>query len=78
MKNESAWAKAILKCVEGELEPVPKGWLTINQIAQVIGLQGSTTGKQLRRLIEHKKAETCFFKIRSGKVIRKVCHYRLK
>lgn len=78
MKTQGAWAQAILKCIDEDIKPVPKGWFTSKEIGVQLGVNSSSTTRCLQILKSKNMVEHQRFRIRSGKLVRLVEHYRLK
>ncbi|MHB9006531.1 MAG: hypothetical protein ACYDC1_06325 [Limisphaerales bacterium] len=58
------------------VEPVPVGWHTLREVAQLVGMSASQTSARVRGLVAAGKWETHSFRIVSGQVVRPVPHYR--
>ena len=73
----SEWFDALQLAADTTCEVVPEGWLTVREIAAQVGMSEGHTWRRLRMLVDGAKAEARDFRIRTGKTVRSVTHYRL-
>tara|TARA_R100001443_G_scaffold52540_1_gene64292 strand:- start:9 stop:287 length:279 start_codon:yes stop_codon:yes gene_type:complete len=60
-KELAEWAKVILS-IKGELEEVPQGWYSTEQLAKKLGFVPSGIGPHLRELVKKGKAKSKKFR----------------
>lgn len=71
--------KYILLCkslLKENIDVVPKGWNTCEQISKASGKSIPQTGRILKAAINQKKVETKKFKIHTGARVLPIAHYR--
>lgn len=74
------WVVALDRLIHKEIDEVPKGWKTREQIAVEMGVSSNQASKVLKRLKDGNMLKVCKFKVKSsGKygIIRKIDHYML-
>ena len=71
------WFDALQHAADTNCEEVPEGWMTVREIAAQTGMSEGHTWKRLRQATEAGKVARREFMIRTGKVIKRVTHYRL-
>lgn len=78
--NKSEWVIALKKLMTTEIDEVPVGWKTREQVAKDIGVSSNQASKIITKLKRAKMIEVGKFKIRSsGKtgIIKYIDHYKL-
>lgn len=60
------------------LDTVPPGWLTVQQLADKLGVPRRTIGERISNAVREGRAERQMFRISTGAVTRPIPHYRLK
>ena len=78
--KKSEWVIALNKLINSEIDEVPKGWQTREQIAKSMGVSPNQASKGITRLKRAKLLEVKKFKIKSsGKhgIIKRIDHYKL-
>ena len=73
----AAWCAA-LASVSAPVDIVPRGWFTAAEIAANEKQSHVRTRKKISLLLQAGKIERRSFRIKLGKVVRPVPHYRLK
>lgn len=59
-----------------EAEKVPKGWYTLVQLGEKLGVHERQAGNYANRFIRCGKAQRKTFRIKAGSMIRPVAHYK--
>lgn len=78
--NKSEWVIALKKLMTTEIDEVPEGFLTRDQIARNMGVSPNQASKTITKLKRAKMIEVGKFKIKSsGKtgIIKYIDHYKL-
>lgn len=71
--SASAWLHDLMSGNRGE--PVPEGWLTIQQMCEELGINERTMRTRLDALLREKKIQKRQYRIDIGKDVRPVWHY---
>jgi len=59
-----------------EAEKVPKGWYTLVQLGEKLGVKDRQAGNYAHTFLRHGKAKRRKFRIKTSTVIRPVAHYK--
>lgn len=65
-----------LKQTTIEADKPSKEWFTCKQFAEVCGVKNNRASVLIRRSVKQGKLEMRMFKIKSGRVVRPIPHYR--
>lgn len=72
------WIKALQKVRLKDADEVPKGWMTVRQLMEELGLERAQTHHKLETMVRAGVAEKKSFRISVGAYVRPTPHYRLK
>jgi len=78
--KKSEWVIALNKLITNEIDEVPEGWRTREEIAKDMGVSPNQASKGITRLKRAKMIDVQKFKIKSsGKygIVKRIDHYRL-
>lgn len=78
--NKSEWVIALKKLMTTEIDEIPEGFLTRDQIAKNMGVSPNQASKTITRLKRAKMVEVRKFKIKTQAktgIIKQIDHYRL-
>lgn len=73
----SAWRQAAAKLSEDEVDTVPIGFKTRQELEIELGVGTAQAWRIANALVQNGRAEMCKFKIKTNVGIRPVPHYRL-
>lgn len=75
VREASAWASFYKDVAILQLDPVPKGWRTVSEIAKMLGRSNGGLSNTFCKKINEGKLKPKLFKIKIGSFIRNVRHY---
>lgn len=75
VKEAAAWASFYKEVAIQRIEPVPKGWRTVSEIAKMLGMSKSGLSNTFLKKINDGKLKPKLFKIRAGSFVRNIRHY---
>ncbi len=77
-KTANEWLSVVMGSMRstGTEDVVPEGWLHVRQMAELMKLPVSTMTHRINRLIAEGKLEKKSFRIRCGRYITEVAHYK--
>jgi hypothetical protein len=80
-KGKDEWTRLLMHTLTKNVDVVPPGWLTSDQVAEKFGVQRSQAIKLLKDMRDDGKIETKAFRVVINKeygVARPQMHYRIK
>lgn len=75
VKEAAAWAALYAKVGRMQIEPPPKGWRTVAEIAAMIGQNKASLSNTLREKFKAGLVKGKDFRIRNGSFVKMVRHY---
>lgn len=75
--SANEWADIIASAQSGELDIVPEGYKTKNQLCQELNLPKTTITERITRLKDLGKIETKKFRIKTGQRVHLAPHYKI-
>lgn len=79
-RTDTEWAKTLYNALKNEVEQVPKGWLTSDEVAKEMGVERTQALKMLKKLrtkglVDVRHWRRCVNE--DYGIVRKVAHYKL-
>lgn len=77
MTKKPEWAEALDRLLSHQMEPVPAGWKTAQEIAKEMGFCLEMAKIKARAMVKAGLAERRDFRVKWGRGVRPTPHYRL-